>query len=293
MEALCYLNGRILPISEARIDPLDRGFLFGDSLYEVIKVRSSRSLGLEAHLQRLTHSLELTAVAKPEGLADACNRLVADIGLETGFLYVQVTRGVAPRNHLPPPSLKPTVFILASEFSYDAPASRRMRVVSVPDRRWGRCDLKTNSLMATVLDKIAAEESGSDEIVFFGERGELRECGQTNFFARRDDRLETHPLGPQILPGVTRELICGFAQRLGFEVLERAPRLDEHSDWQEAFVSGTLTGVQSVAELDGHSIADGATGSWTRRLADSLERYETEQLARLDHDDRRLLSHTT
>jgi D-alanine transaminase len=279
VKALCYLNGQVLPLSEARIDPLDRGFLFGDALYEVVKVRGGQLFELDAHLNRLSQSLERSRMVEPEGLSEACHQLVASIGLKTGFLYIQVTRGVAPRNHLPPPGMTPTVFILPAEYSYSPPASRRMKAASQEDRRWGNCDIKTTSLMAMVLGKMAAAEAEADEIVFISERGEIREAGQTNLFVRRNDRLETHPADRRILPGVTRQLLIDFAERAGLPVSERAPLLAERDQWQEVFICGTLTGVQAVVELDGAPVADGGIGEWTRLLGEANERHELEWLA--------------
>lgn len=280
VKKLCYLNGRILPLSEARIDPLDRGFLFGDALYEVVKVRSSRCFELEAHLKRMAYSLDRSSIAEPDGLAEACEQLVEAIGLETGFLYIQVTRGVAPRNHLPPPGMTPTVFILPAEYSYSPPASRRMRAATQEDRRWGNCDIKSTSLMAMVLGKIKAADENADEIVFVSPEGEVREAGQTNLFVRRNDRLETHPSNRRILPGVTRQLLIGFAEEAGLPVHERAPLLSERDQWQEVLICGTLTGVQAVVEIDGVRVAEGEIGPWTRLLGEAHERHELEWLAR-------------
>lgn len=278
MEALCYLNGEFQSISEARIDPLDRGFLFGDALYEVMKVRSARIVELDAHLARLAGNLDRTGIGGAPELADACREMVARADLDVGFLYVQITRGVAPRSHLPPAGMTPTVFVLPATYEYSEPAQRPMRVVTQPDRRWGHCDLKSTSLMATVLGKMAAEEQQADENLLVSESGEIREAGQTNFFAVRNGILETHPADRHILPGVTRQLLLRFAREQGLEVTERAPLIDERNEWSEALVCGTLTGVQPVVELDGTPIATGEAGTWTRRLAEASERYELEQL---------------
>ncbi len=278
MKDLCHLDGRILPIADARIHPLDRGFVFGDALYEVMKVRGGRVFELEAHIDRLTRTLERVGIAEPPGLADACSELVAAAELESGFVYLQVTRGVAARTHLPPPGMKPTLFILPSEFDFAPPAGRPIRVVTRPDRRWGHCDIKTTSLIATVLGKMAATDEGVDEVVFVSEGGEVREGGQNNFFVRRGEVLETHPADRRILPGVTRQLLLEFADEEGIAVVERAPLLAEREEWREALLCGTLTGVQPVVEMDGRPIGDGEAGVWTRRLADANERYELESV---------------
>jgi D-alanine transaminase len=279
VKALCYLDGNIQQLADARIHPLDRGFLFGDALYEVVKVRSGQVFELAAHLTRLSSSLERSNMARPDGLTEACEQLVAASGLDTGYLYLQVSRGVAPRTHLPPPGMTPTVFILPAEYSYDEPAGRRMSAVTMEDPRWGHCDIKTTSLIATVLGKMKADREEAHEIVYLSDKGELREAGQTNLFVRRDDRLETHPANRRILAGVTRQLLIGFAREAGIELIERAPLLAERDEWREMLVCGTLTGVQPIVELDGQPVAGGEVGSFTRLLAEAHENFELEWLA--------------
>ncbi len=264
---ICHLNGRLMPLAEARIDPLDRGFLFGDALYEGIKVLRGTTLFLDAHLRRLRSGLEGIEIPAPADLGQACCDLVAACDLETGFLYLQVSRGVAPRSHMPPRELAPTVLILASRPVFDPPAGCPRRLITVPDWRWRRNDLKTTSLMGTVLGKLEARRSGAEEVVFVGAAGELREGGSTNIFVRHRNRLETHPLDGRILPGVTRAILLELAAAEGLPLSERAPLLAERQAWQEVFVCGTLTGVQPVVEIDQAPVADGRTGAWTRRLA--------------------------
>lgn len=279
MDALCYLDGRIQPLEEARIHPLDRGFVFGDALYETVKVVAGVPLHLEPHLERLARGLDEAHIPVPEALARRCFELIAACGLDTGSLYIQVSRGAAPRLHFPPPGMKPTVFILPAEHGFDPPASRRLKLLAVPDWRWQRCYIKSTSLMATVLAKLAAQEAGADEVVFVGEGGRVREGGSTNFFVRRRGALETCPLDGRILEGVTRSRLLELARREGFRIRERAPSLEEQEQWDEAFVSGTLTGVQGVVSLDGEAVAGGRVGPWTRRLAELFAAYEEEQAA--------------
>lgn len=281
MSDICCLNGEILPLAEARIDPLDRGFIFGDALYEVFKILGGRILHLDPHLERLRIGLGHAEIPEPEGLVDECRRLVATAAVEQGSLYLQISRGVAPRVHIPPAGMEPTVFLFAKTHDFAAPASRAMRIVSTPDWRWRRCDLKTTSLMGTVLGKLAVRRADVDEVVFIGSDGDLREGGSVNFFVRRGDALETYPLAEgnpagEVLAGVTRQRLLELARAEGWGVRERPPRLAERDAWQEAFVSGTLTGVQPVVSLDGAAVGGGACGSWTRRLAELHDAYERE-----------------
>lgn len=266
---LCHFNGRIVTRTEVRIDPLDRGFLFGDSLYEGIKVLDGVAVDLEAHLARLRSGLARVAIAEPQGLAERCRELVDATSLASGTLYLQVTRGVAPRRHAPPPGLVPTVLILPSEHDFWPPAGQPHAAVTLPDPRWRHCDVKSTSLMATVSSYLGRAEA--DEILFRGPGGELREGGHTNLLVRRGEVLETHPLDGRILAGVTRAKLLELAAEEGFAVAERAPRLEEVGEWQEALLCGTRTGAQPLVRIDGREIGDGSAGRWTKRLARALE----------------------
>lgn len=276
MRPICHLNGELLPIAEARIDPLDRGWMFGDALYEVIKVREGILLHLEPHLQRLRQGLTRAEIPEPRRLESRCRELLGACEIEAGYLYLQISRGAGPRRHLPPPDLSPTVLILPCEHRFDPPAGRTMRAVTVPDWRWQFRHLKTTSLMATALGKLEARRAGADEVLFVGPEGELREGGSTNVFVRQEDRWRTHPLDDAILEGVTRGILCRLAPGLAMPVVERAPRLSDRDRWQEAFVCGTITGVQPLVELDGRPLGG---GEWTRRLAVAYEDFERQALA--------------
>lgn len=267
----CLLNGRIVPFGEARISPLDRGFLFGDAVYEGIKVISGRLVFLARHLERLAGGLAALRIRSPgEALAARLGELVTTNGLDGGFVYLQVTRGVAPqRSHLPPVDLEPTVFAMASALEQPPHPENQpgLAAVSRPDERWERCDVKTTSLAASVLGKLAAASAGAAEAVFVGPDGAAREGGNTNLFVRDADGWHTHPLGREILAGVTRAVLLAEAARFGVEIAERAPLLAARSGWQEAFLTGTVTGVRGLVALDGAPIGDGEVGNETRRFA--------------------------
>lgn len=281
--ALCHLNGRILPLAEARIDPRDRGFLFGDGLYEGFRVLRGVVLHLDEHMERLRAGLERLRIPEPEDLPGRCRELVAACGLDTGFLYLQVTRGAGPRSRTPPLDLEPTVFLEATPRVYEAGAAGSRRVVTLADPRWRHCGIKSTSLAANVLGKLHAAEAGVDEVLFVGDEGEVREGGNTNFFARRGDVLETCPANDRILPGVTRRLVLELARalagELGLRIEERAPQLAERDGWSEAFLTGTITGLQPVVELDGELLAGGMAGPWTRALGAALDELDARRAA--------------
>jgi D-alanine transaminase len=277
-EPCCYLNGRIVPLAAARIHPLDRGLTHGDALYDVVRVRAEVPLRLGAHLARLRNGLAAAEIPAPAGLAEACLELARRNALDSGSLFLQVTRGVAPRSPLPPRDLEPTVIVLATAHPLPGPATEPRRAVTVPDWRWGRCDLKSTSLMGTVLGKLRARQAGVDEIVWVCD-GALLEGGNTTVVVRHGDALETAPLDRHVLPGITRGFLLSLAGGLGLAVRERAPRLAERAAWSEALLCGTLTGVQPLVALDGERIGDGTAGPWTRALAEAHAAAEEREVA--------------
>ncbi len=271
---VCLLNGRLLPAAEARIDPLDRGYLFGDSLYEVIKVLRGAPLHAAEHFTRLGAGLARIGIPEPPSLEGGFLELLRASGLGTGSIYVQVSRGAGPRSHLPPPGLEPTLLMLPREHAFAAMGSERLTAQTLADPRWRHCDLKTNSLLANVLAIRDARAAGVDEVLFLGAEGELREGGHTNVFVRHADLLESHPLDGRVLPGVTRAKLIELAADLGIPVVERAPRLAERADWSEAFLCGTYTGIQPLVALDGEGVGPGEPGPWTLALAEALQALE-------------------
>jgi D-alanine transaminase len=274
-ESLCLLSGRVVPLAQAAIHPLDRGFLFGDGIYEVVKVLAGTPILLGEHLERLANGLAALQIPPPAGLEADCRRLLETTAVTDGSLYLQVTRGAGPRAHLPPRDLVPTVFAIASGHRH--PGEERLagaRVVTCPDPRWGRCDLKTVSLAGTVLGKLRAREAAAREVLFVGPGGEIREGGSSSFLTIRGGTLETHPLDHHILPGISRRQVIGLARELGLAVVERAPLLAERITWEEAFLCGTLTTVEGVVTVDGEPVGDGRVGPWTRRLMAAYDRAE-------------------
>ena len=278
MKPVCFLHGRIQPLSEARLDPLDRGYLFGDALYEVVKVLDGSLLHLQPHLDRLYRGLEQVQIQAPEGLELAFRQLLVESSLQSGYLYLQVSRGVRSRLLIPPPDLEPTVFIAPFEHLFDSPAGRSKRAITVPDWRWEFRNVKTTSLMATVLGKLRAGKAAVDEVLFVGPDGDLREGGTTNVFVRHQGRFETHPADGSILQGVTRSSLLQLARELDLPVVETAPRMKDLDAWQEAFLCGTTTGVQPLVEIDGRAIGSGRPGEATRKLALAFDRLERSLL---------------
>lgn len=279
MKPLCYLDGRIQPLSEARLDPLDRGNLFGDALYEAIKIFRGVLLHMEPHLARLEAGLRKVEIPRPDCLPQILERLARASEIEDGYLYLQISRGVRSRILIPPLDLDPTLLVVPFELDFDPPAGSLKRVVTVPDCRWEFRDIKTTSLMATVIGKLRAGASEAHEVLFVGPEQEVREGGTTNVFVRQGDVWRTHPADGSILEGVTRGSLLALMDTESIPVRESAAILSEIGSWQEAFLCGTTTGVQPVVEIDGCQFGDGTAGPWTRRVAEIFDAHEQRLIA--------------
>lgn len=264
-----YLNGRRLAPAEAAVRFDDRGFQFGDGAYEVLRVYEGRPFLLEDHLARLVRTLEGLEIALPEPLeriAELCRTLAVERG--DGTVYLQITRGAAPRAHAFPAGVAPTFL------AYSNPAGRvplALKLRSVPDDRWGRCHLKTLNLLANVLAKQAAVRAGADEGLFVREDGTVTEGTVSNAFLVRSGAIVTHPANKRILGGITRAYVIELAGDLGLAVNEHPFSLDETRWADELFMTGTTIEVAPVESLDGRPVGDGKPGPVTRKLQTAFQ----------------------
>lgn len=269
-----YLNGRYVPEAEALIPANDRGFIFGDGIYEVVRAIEGRLFAWEGHAERLANGLaglriEAGALASSATLRAVCEGLLARNALTTGeaTIYLQVTRGAAKRVHaFPPPGTVPTVYAVASRFVPDrAMRAHGATAITYPDLRWARCDLKTVNLLGPVLARQAAAEAGSYEAILHRD-GLVTEGAATTVFVVRDGVLITTPLSTAVLPSITRTVVLDCARALGIPVREEATPLAELPAVEELMVVGTTTDVQPIVALDGRPIGDGRPGPVTSRL---------------------------
>ncbi len=261
-----YLNGRFIPFGEGRIHVEDRGYQFGDGVYEVIHVYQGKPFRIGQHLQRLERSLAGIDMEPPEPLPaieEICRRLIAGSG--DASIYVQVTRGVAPRAHPFPREARPTLLAYARP-AHPAPPGRVMKLKTERDDRWGRCHLKTICLLPNVLARQRAVEAGCDEALLVREDGTVTEGSSSNAFMVLGGVLVTHPANNHILDGVTRRAVIELARREGIEVAERPFTLREALGGDEFFMTGTTTEVGPVESIDGRRIGAGAPGPVTARL---------------------------
>lgn len=266
-----FPEGAFLPESDAGIRPDDRGFLFGDGIYEVIRCYGSRMLLLDRHLARLCRNAAEVRLARPDPkeLAAIGGRLVNENGLgrSDATVYIQLTRGAAPRRHaFPDPPVPPTLYVRAAAFDPATVTDENgISAVTVPDIRWTRCDIKTICLLPGVLARQRACEAGAAEALFVRD-GRVTEGTHTNIFGARAGELLTHPAGPHILDGITRQLIIELAAGLDIPVRETPILEEELPALDELLLTGTTVEVAPVIKLNGRPVADGRPGPLTRRL---------------------------
>lgn len=275
MTDLIWLNGETIPMADARIGVEDRGFQFADGVYEVVRLYGGKPFTLAEHLDRLRRSaagIQLAVPLAPAALAGEVRKFIPRAGVGDGMIYLQLTRGVAPRNHLYPDSCKPTLLFYALPLP-PAPApgaGEGARLWSVVDERWKRCWIKAISLLPNVLAKNAAGAAGADEAAFV-EDGVVCECSASNLFAVVGGRLATHPVGPKVLPGITRAMLFDVAAEIGIAVDERPLREDEARRADEVFITSTTREISWVSAWNDAPVGAGRCGPVTRRLHDALQ----------------------
>lgn len=279
-----WLNGEILPMSEARLGIEDRGFQFADGVYEVIRLYNGRPFTLDQHLQRLWKSavdIQLTPPLTTDALGVEIGRLIKKVDISDGMVYLQLTRGVAPRNHLFPEVVEPTLLFYVRPLSpAAAPGSGDgVKLLAVPDERWKRCWIKSIALLPNVLAKNAAVAAGADEAVFI-DCGNVTECSASNLFAIINGKLVTHPIGTKVLPGITRMVLLEIAGELGIEVDERAIGEEEAPRAEELFITSTTREISWVSCWNDKYIGQGRCGPMTIALHKALkERIAAETAA--------------
>jgi len=275
MEVLACLNGDTMPVEEARVPVWDRGFLFGDAVYEVFRLYRGRRWLEAEHLARLRRSLkELDfAVYEVERLVERMDRLIAASRILEGTLYVHITRGVAPRSHaFPDPPVPPTELIVVRPYDDGTTAQLRdsgVPVISQPDLRWKRCDIKSTNLLANVLAIEAAHRLGCEEAILFDSKGFVTEATHSSLLWVRQGRLEATPEGHEILPGMTRQLVLRLSRSLEIPFGSAHLKLAELVEAEEVILVGTTSEVLPVVRIDDKTIGAGRPGPVARRLGDA------------------------
>lgn len=277
MPELAYLNGVFSPIDEAKVSIEDRGFQFGDGIYEVIVAYDGCPFLMDSHMARFRRSAAAIGLnydfdANP--LEPILEEGLRRSGFADAMVYLQLTRGVAPRVHAIPESIKPTVVMTFKALPTVSEELRRQgaKVMTTPDLRWAKCYIKSIILLPNVLAKTEAQRRGCHEAIFVSDGGEVRECTTSNVFIVRDGRLMTPPRTESVLHGVTRGFLLECAAGIGVPVDEKHFNVDVLMGADEVFISSTAVDVLGVTMIDDRPIGRGEVGPITRRLADEFRR---------------------
>jgi D-alanine transaminase len=274
---IVYLNGQFVPKADAKVSVDERGFMFGDGVYEVTRVINGRFFEWPRHAARLTRSLAELKFHFPTSMDELLKlqtTLLEKNGLMQGeaYVYVQVTRGVAPRAHQFPPSSVPCgLYMYAAGLGSMADMhAKGVGVITVPEIRWARCDIKSLNLIPATQAKQQAVEAGCYEALFVRDDGFITEAAHSNVFFVMDNCLYTHPSNNRILPGITRAVVLEIARDLQIKVKEEAVPLKSLPKFDECFITSTNADVLPVVTIDGKKIGSGAPGAMTKRLYEVL-----------------------
>jgi D-alanine transaminase len=274
---IAYVNGRYVPHRDAAVHIEDRGYQFADGVYEVCEIARGYIVDSTRHLDRLDRSLRELAIQQPMGrkpFIAVMREVIRRNYVENGMIYMQVTRGVASRDHVFPANTKPSVVVTAKRLdpaSGNSRAEAGIKVITVPENRWERVDIKSVGLLPNVLAKQKAKEAGAQEAWFTDPDGTVKEGASTNaWIITQDGVLVTRPAESGILRGVTRTTVIDIAAKLGLTVEERPFTVEEARSAREAFITAATTLVMPVVAIDGHTIANGHPGSIAASLRQSF-----------------------
>lgn len=273
MSRTVYLNGDYLPEAEAKVSIFDRGFLMADGVYEVTSVLGGKLIDFAGHAARLERSLSELDMRSPIGtgaLLDVHRELVRLNDIDEGMIYLQITRGAPDdRDFVYPPEDTPPTIVLFTQNKpglADSPAAKRgMKVISIPDERWGRRDIKTVQLLYPSMGKMMAKAAGKDD-AWMVEDGAVTEGTSNNAYIVKDNTIITRNLGNEILHGITRAAVLRFAREAQMQVEERGFTIKEAQAADEAFITSASTFVMPVVEIDDATLGDGTPGPVARRL---------------------------
>lgn len=273
---VAYLNGSFLPVTEARISPLDRGFLFADAVYEVIAVYGGHALLIAEHLQRLERSLGELRIDNPHDRPGWCaiiDEIIARNGGGDMGVYLQVTRGAGRgRDHAIPAGITPTVFAMASPLTRFNPDTAGISAITAKDIRWGRCDIKSTALLANVLLRERAQAAGAAECILLRE-GCVTEGSSSSVLIVEDRTVITRPNDPRILPGTTIRLVRDIVTAAGFSFREEQIGEARLRGAGEIWITSALRGVLPVTRLDGQPVGAGLPGPAWRVVAQGYARH--------------------
>jgi len=270
--SIVFLNNEYLDPEDARISIFDRGFLFGDGIYDVIASYQGKLFQTDQHLERLSYCLnQIKLDFDVSGIPENINYLIEKSQLNNSdfIAYIQITRGAAPRQHHFPNNISPTSLIYLLPFSLPDINKNQIKVVTCTDFRWHRCDIKSISLLPNIL----ANQSAHQEIAFeniFIRNGNVTEGTHSNIFFVKDNIVITHPVNQDILDGITRKVVLKLCEEIDLEVTELPIKKEEIIDMDEAFLTGTTTQIASIKQIDDHHYYQTEIGPVTKKLQEAF-----------------------
>lgn len=273
-----YLNGNFVAAESARVSAFDRGFIFGDGVYEVIPVFGRKPFRLPQHLDRLERSLGALSLPNPitrDGWQEVVQQLIDGNAAEDQYLYIQITRGSAPRDHSFPENTEPTVFAYSQTLHYPDAATLAAGVaaITVDDIRWARCDIKATALLANVLMRQQAKEQGVMEAILIRD-GMMTEGAASNIFAVVDDCLYTAPKSTQILPGITRDLVVELAKANDICCREEAISAGQLRNASEVWMTSSTKEILPITRVDNQAVGDGKPGKMHKHMLAIYQDYK-------------------
>jgi D-alanine transaminase len=282
MTDVLFFNGRWTTTDERVLGVEDRGFQFGDAVYEVFKFLRRRPVFMLDHFRRLERGLQEIEIRNPwneTGFARTVEELLQKTTFDDGIVYIQVSRGESERAHFYPDNMSPTVLMYSRRFRFPDAAKKEkgIRLISAPDLRWKQCHVKSVNLLANAIGKKKAQRAGADEALLVDD-GEVREGASSSFFVVKGGRVITHPLDEHILPGVVRDRVIGLAIGAKIRVDERPLREAELFQLDEAFITSTTMSVMPVSEIDGRAIGNSRRGEITSRLQQLFDALEMSEI---------------
>lgn len=275
---IAVINDQYLPLTEVPARFLDRGTFFGDGVYEVLRSYHGRLFALKEHLARFERSLAEIHIAGVEipKIREQVLEAFEKAKLENAKIYFHITRGCHLRDHLPSPDLKPNFFLTVQQI-HDDPQKKQLgiKVSTHPDWRWKRCDIKSLNLLPNILARMDADRKGCSEAIFVNETGLITEGAGSAFFAvnGKEKTIRTHPLGPAILPSITRAVVLQLARDSGLTVFEQAFTPEQAKGMDELFIAVTTKDIVPVVELDDQAIGSGKPGPCTNTLLTLFREY--------------------
>jgi D-alanine transaminase len=281
LQNLAWIDGLLINLAEAKVPLEDRGYLLGDGVYEVTRVYNGRPFYLSAHLERLQRSADAIRIAIPYSkpqIEKAADELISKSGCGEGYIYMQVTRGSAKRDHLFPADTPPSMTMYTRELNAVLPAEAvaPIKCITLPDERWLNCHIKTVNLLPNLLARQKASEAGAVEAILYRPGDLVTEGTRSNVFAVIDGTIRTHPTTNLILPGVTRSIVLSILNDLAIAYREVAFTLQELSKASEVWITSTTMEVNPVAEIDGQPIGGAVPGSICAQLMKKFREIITE-----------------